>query len=71
MSTDERPELPAELWLHIGEMLEPEERYKLIGLNRLFFEIVMNERYRNLRLVSPDGFNFVETMERLLYVLDH
>ncbi|KAJ2933769.1 hypothetical protein H1R20_g3323, partial [Candolleomyces eurysporus] len=66
MSTDKRPELPTELWLHIAEMLEPKERHKLIGLNRLFFETAMNERYRNLSLVSPDGANLVETMERLL-----
>ncbi|KAJ2933772.1 hypothetical protein H1R20_g3327, partial [Candolleomyces eurysporus] len=62
----ERPDLSPELWLHIAEMLEPEERHKLIGLNRLFFELVMNERYRNLSLVSPDGYNLLETMERLL-----
>ncbi|KAJ2932618.1 hypothetical protein H1R20_g4478, partial [Candolleomyces eurysporus] len=62
----ERPDLSAKLWLHIAEMLEPEERHKLIGLNRLFFELVMNERYRNLSLVSPDGYNLLETMERLL-----
>ncbi|RXW20490.1 hypothetical protein EST38_g5363 [Candolleomyces aberdarensis] len=62
----EGPDFPAELWLHIAGMLEPEERHKLIGLNRLCFELVMNERYRNLSLVSSDGYNLLETMERLL-----
>ncbi|KAJ2914637.1 hypothetical protein MD484_g5776, partial [Candolleomyces efflorescens] len=46
--------------------MTPEERYNIKGVNKLFFEASMNDKYRNLSLVSQDGFNFVETMEKLL-----
>ena len=66
--TNGRPELPAKIWTQILETMTPEERYNIKGVNKLFFEASMNDKYRNLSLVSQDGFNFVETMEKLLYV---
>jgi hypothetical protein len=62
-------ELPVELWLLIAEFLEPKEKRKLIGVNRLFFELVMDELYTHLSLVSDDPSLFIHAMESLRYAL--
>jgi hypothetical protein len=61
------PDLPVELWLLITEYLEPKEKRKLIGVNRLFFELAMDELYGHLSLVSDDPWLFIDTMETLRY----
>jgi hypothetical protein len=63
------PELPVELWLLIAEYLEPKEKRKLIGVNRLFYELAMDELYGHLSLVSDDPWLFIDTMETLRCVL--
>ncbi|EAU86666.2 hypothetical protein CC1G_07324 [Coprinopsis cinerea okayama7 len=59
------PDLPVELWLQIAEFLKPEDKVRLLGVNRLFFELAMDQLYRNLSLVSSDIGVFIEAMNTL------
>ncbi|KAJ2933764.1 hypothetical protein H1R20_g3332, partial [Candolleomyces eurysporus] len=59
------PELPSEIWLKIAGELTLEEKKHLFCLNRTLYDLYMNEKYRDLSLVSTDGVEFVEAMETL------
>ncbi|KAJ7773640.1 hypothetical protein DFH07DRAFT_801336 [Mycena maculata] len=46
--------LPFEIWLHIKELVDPAESSSFYSVNRAWFEIVMNSRYRVLDLTHLD-----------------
>lgn len=46
------PQLPIELWMAIAEFIDPVELEKLIGVNRGFFEIAMDKRYTEVKLIE-------------------
>lgn len=52
--------LPIELWLEIFSYLPRKSRRKAIGINRFFFELVLDELYEELRIVADD----TETLHR-------
>ncbi|KAJ2930654.1 hypothetical protein H1R20_g6429, partial [Candolleomyces eurysporus] len=58
-------ELPSEIWLKIAGELTLEGKKHLFCLNRTFYDLYMNEKYRDLSLVSKDGVEFVEVMQTL------
>ncbi|TFK25837.1 hypothetical protein FA15DRAFT_616812 [Coprinopsis marcescibilis] len=58
-------ELPVELWLYISELLSPQERVKLLGVNRLFYELAMDALYEKLSLVSPDTGALLDVLDTL------
>ncbi|KAF9563207.1 hypothetical protein CPC08DRAFT_760972 [Agrocybe pediades] len=43
-------EVPPEIWLYITQFLPKEELYRLIPVNRLFFEVGMNNKWEFVRL---------------------
>jgi hypothetical protein len=61
--------LPVEIWLLIAGNLNPDEKIMLMGVNRVFYELAMDERYCHLNLVSEDPWLFIDTMETLRCVL--
>jgi hypothetical protein len=49
------PDLPAELWMEILSHLPRGFVWKMIGINRLLFELGMNELYEEVRLIDFEG----------------
>jgi hypothetical protein len=43
-------ELPFDVWLHIGSFIPPEQLKALYTLNCAFFNLEMNERYKEVDL---------------------
>lgn len=62
------PTLPAELWMAIAEFIGTVELENLIGVNRIFFEIVMDNRYREMELIDADPISLFRKIDRLQYV---
>jgi len=46
--------LPLELWLEILSYLPQNSRRKIVGINRFFFELVLDELYEELHIVADD-----------------
>ncbi|PPR05515.1 hypothetical protein CVT26_008999 [Gymnopilus dilepis] len=63
--TSSVPSLPTELWFHIIGFIPLEDLYKLAGVNRAFFEEVMNEVYSQLSFISADPRIFYEKLATL------
>ena len=63
------PTLPAELWMAIAEFIGTVELENLIGVNRIFFEIVMDNRYREMELIDADPISLFRKIDRLQYVI--
>ncbi|KAG6827870.1 hypothetical protein H0H92_010170 [Tricholoma furcatifolium] len=65
-----KPTLPTELWLSIAQHLRYKELVQLLGLNRVFFGLVMDRRYRTFNLVeAPERFiNKLEKLVRSPYI---
>ncbi|KAJ2912280.1 hypothetical protein MD484_g8129, partial [Candolleomyces efflorescens] len=57
-------DLPPELWLEILSYLPRTYIYKMMGLNRLLFELAMQDKYEEIRLISDDK-NMLSTFEQL------
>ncbi|KAK7038976.1 hypothetical protein VNI00_010368 [Paramarasmius palmivorus] len=69
-------QIPPEIWLRIAGYLSKEELLRMLGLNRVFFHLAMDEQYRELSLFelgSPEllthlGSPFVAPRIRLLRI---
>jgi hypothetical protein len=48
------PDLPVELWLEILAYLPRSALHKMIGLNRLLFELALNDLYEEVRFIADD-----------------
>jgi hypothetical protein len=57
--------LPSELWILIAEQLPPGDLLKLIGVSRLFFNLIMNELYGQLSFITGDPHVFLEKVKTL------
>jgi hypothetical protein len=57
--------LPLELWFLIADLLDPQDLYKLIGVNRTFFEMIMNEVYDHLSFITQEPRVFSEKLKAL------
>ncbi|KAF9476147.1 hypothetical protein BDN70DRAFT_863714 [Pholiota conissans] len=58
--------LPPELWILIAEQLPPDDLLKLIGVNRLFFNLIMNELYGQLSFITADPHVFLENDDLIM-----
>jgi hypothetical protein len=65
----EVPTLPREVWIIIAGFIDPTELEKLNGVNRVFYEIVMDNRYREVGLVDSDPRRLFRKIDALKYVL--
>ena len=54
-------ELPVEIWLHIVGFSPVDDRRKLVGVNRVFFELIMDELYGQLNFINSNPWEFRET----------
>jgi len=61
-------ELPVEIWLHIVGFIPADDRRKLVGVNRVFFELIMDELYGQLNFVNSNPWELIETLMSLQYV---
>lgn len=57
--------LPIELWFYIAEFIPPPDLPKLIGINRVFFTLIMNELYNHLSFISLDPRVFCDKLTEL------
>lgn len=48
------PDLPIELWIEILTYLPRTALHKMIGVNRLLFELALNDLYEEVRFISDD-----------------
>lgn len=55
---------PVEIWLEIISLLPDHDLRKLIGVNRTLFEMVLDDIYRDIRLISDD-VKTIQTFEEL------
>ena len=62
-------ELPVEIWLHIVGSIPADDRPKLVGVNRILFELSMDELYGQLNFVNSNPWGLIETVMSLQYVL--
>jgi hypothetical protein len=62
------PPLPSELWMIIAELIGPVELHKLLGVNRVFFELAMDNRYREVNLIGSDPISLFRKVDSLQYV---
>jgi hypothetical protein len=53
----------------VAELIDPAELEKLIGVNRAFFDIVMDNRYREVKLIDLDPVDLFRKVDALKYVL--
>jgi F-box domain len=60
-------DLPTELWLHILSYLPSSSFMKLMGVNRTFFNLALDSKYDEVRLVSSDS-RTLHVFEQLRYV---
>ncbi|TFK35805.1 hypothetical protein BDQ12DRAFT_687583 [Crucibulum laeve] len=58
-------ELPTEIWLYIAEFIPKNDFRKLAGLNRIFYELVINGLYNELNLMNSNPRLFVFLLENL------
>ncbi|EDQ99692.1 uncharacterized protein LACBIDRAFT_295922 [Laccaria bicolor S238N-H82] len=58
-------ELPVEIWLHIVGFIPADDRRKLVGVNRVFFELIMDELYGQLNFVNSNPWELIETLMSL------
>ncbi|TFK70984.1 hypothetical protein BDN72DRAFT_895964 [Pluteus cervinus] len=58
------PDLPIELWLDILSYLPPGSTRKLLGVNRTFFELAMNEIYQRISF-TEDNDEIQKTFDQL------
>lgn len=63
------PHLPPELWIAIAELIDPADLGKLLGLNRFFYNLVLDMRYRELRLLELYPYQFLKKIDYLKWVL--
>jgi hypothetical protein len=61
-------DLPLELWLHVISFLPNGYIRKMIGINRILFEMALDEIYREVRFIS-DSRNMISTFKKLRYVI--
>jgi hypothetical protein len=61
-------DLPLELWFHILSFLPRGYVRKMIGINRMLFEIAMDDIYKEVRFIS-DGRHMITTFKQLKYVI--
>ncbi|KIM44335.1 hypothetical protein M413DRAFT_443337 [Hebeloma cylindrosporum] len=57
--------LPIELWFYIAELIPPSDLLKLVGINRVFFTLIMNELYNQLSFITSDPRVFIDKLTEL------
>jgi len=58
------PDLPLEIWMEILSYLPRGFVWKMIGINRLLFELGMNEIYQEVYLMKHEGVG-LEILEQI------
>ncbi|TFK35806.1 hypothetical protein BDQ12DRAFT_264165 [Crucibulum laeve] len=58
-------ELPIELCLYIAEFIPKDDMRKLAGVNRAFYELVMDDLYHQLTFVYSNSWLFIFLLESL------
>ena len=59
------PSLPPEVWMIIAEFIDPLDLETLTGVSHVFYEIVMDKRYREFKLIESDVLQFFRKIDRL------
>ncbi|KAF8152256.1 hypothetical protein B0H34DRAFT_774685 [Crassisporium funariophilum] len=57
--------LPVELWFQVVEYLSPRDLLKLVAVNRVFFNMIMDELYGQLSFISADPHVFSDKLNDL------
>jgi len=58
------PYIPHDVWVYIAQFLPLDVSKKLIRVNKAFYEVGMNARYREVRFTNSD-VNMFKTLDRL------
>jgi len=48
------PDLPLELWLQILSYLPRKALHSMIGVNRMLFELALDEKYEEVRFIADN-----------------
>ena len=61
--------IPPEIWLHVAKFIAKEDLYDLLGVNSIFFNIAMDNRYREIVIDTTTMHGIMkielETLQRL------
>jgi hypothetical protein len=62
-------DIPEDIWRRIAWFLDLDVLLHIFSVNRTFFDLAMNERYRNI-LISPSNLDktTIRILKRLKYV---
>jgi hypothetical protein len=60
-------DIPDDIWSYIAEMLPLNTLRDMLTVNRVFFEMAMNARYREVSFLHIDS-NTIKLLQRLKYV---
>ena len=61
------PSLPREIWRHIAHFMSNDDLQPFLSLNSVFFDIVMDSRYRQMTFAYIDK-RMVRNLNRLMFV---
>lgn len=62
-------ELPPELWMHIAQLIPPDELREFATVNRVFYELAMDALFREVSFIYPSPETFLRIVNRLRQVL--
>ena len=57
--------IPPEIWFHIAEFIPNKHLHDLLAVNRIFFDIAMDIRYREVLIETRTLQKSMKTLKRL------
>jgi len=60
-------DIPDDIWSYVAQFLPPKTLRNMLTVNRVFFEMAMDVRYREVDFLHVDG-NSIKMLCRLKYI---
>ena len=61
--------IPPEIWFHIAKFIPNKDVRDLLGVNRVFFNIAMDIRYREIMIGARTPEQDIKTLKRIRCIL--
>lgn len=60
---------PPEIWLNVALFVDDDDLHRLLGINRVFFDIAMNLRWKEVVLMTRNTSEAMHVLSRLSSVI--
>jgi hypothetical protein len=60
-------QVPDDIWSYVAQFLPPKTLRNMLTVNRVFFEMAMDVRYREVHFLHVDS-NSIKVLRRLKYI---